>query len=385
MGWSINRQTGLTYHRPQRSTKGYTLVTPGGGDSTLLLDMAGRIVHRWVYTDLRPSYARLLSSGHLLVRGTDRSIQPQPPRKPKDPPPPLQQRVRALGGNCTQLREVDWDGKTVWEHVDEFMHHDFVRLPNGNTLYPAWVELPAELAKQVRGGQRRRGEKLPPMLGDDLVEVGDDGQELRRIHTWKLLDPRRDPIGPIEHRWEWTHLNGIDVNEAGDIGFSCRNNSRLGIIDAKSGELRWKYGDPDTHWQHHPSWVDGGNVQVFDNGRMGSRVIEVDPATDKVVWSYASQPAQQFYSGHISGAHRLPTGAVLVCEGASGRLFEVTRDGEVVWEWINPFVNTDPRGRPVVAMFRAHRYLPDHPGLRERSLDPEAWAELNRLNGLGPV
>ncbi len=360
-------------------------MTPAAGDAALLLDMEGRIVHRWVFREIRPSYGRLLSNGHLLMRGTDRSLPPPEPHDPKKPPLPLEQRVRGLGGNSTHLVEVDWEGKVVWEYRNEFSHHDFVRLPNGHTLFPVWVELPEELGRKVRGGMRRPREKLPPMLGDDLLEINPACEEVGRIETWKLFDPRRDPIGPLEQRWEWTHVNSLDVNEKGDIVFSCRQNSRVGIIDAESRELVWKYGYPDTHWQHCATWVSGGNVQIFDNGRMGSRVIEVDPETRKVVWSYSGRPAQQFYSGHISGAQRLPTGAVLVCEGSSGRVFEVTRDHEVVWEWINPFVNTDPRGQPVVSIFRAHRYTRDHPALREHSLDPAAHAELNRLHGLEPV
>ncbi len=77
----------------------------------------------------------------------------------------------------------------------------------------------------------------------------------------------------------------------------------------------------------------------------------------------------------------MATGNVLVCEGTSGRLFEVTRRGEVVWEWINPFVNSH-KGEPMVSIYRAHRYAPDHPALADRDLDPARFANLNRLNGL---
>ena len=123
-------------------------------------------------------------------------------------------------------------------------------------------------------------------------------------------------------------------------------------------------------------------MQIFDNGQDGSKVIEVDPATGETVWSFAGAPSQQFFSGHISGASRLESGNVLVCEGTSGRLFEVTRAKEVVWEWINPFVNNDSRGGPTVSIYRAHRYGPDHPALKDRDLDPARHANLNRLNGL---
>jgi len=72
---------------------------------------------------------------------------------------------------------------------------------------------------------------------------------------------------------------------------------------------------------------------------------------------------------------------VLICEGASGRVFEVTRRGETVWEWITPFtINTAGRLRAWV--FRAYRYAPDYPGLHGKSLDPGRHADFNRLHGL---
>ena len=125
-------------------------------------------------------------------------------------------------------------------------------------------------------------------------------------------------------------------------------------------------------------------------GMSTSKVIEVDPKTDEVVWSYAGSPPAQFFSGHISGATRLPNGAALlggglVCEGTSGRLFEVTRSGEVVWEWWNPVYNTRSDGVQMGWLFRAYRYGPDYAGLAGRELDAgrAEMAGLNRLYGLG--
>jgi hypothetical protein len=110
-----------------------------------------------------------------------------------------------------------------------------------------------------------------------------------------------------------------------------------------------------------------------------SKVIEVDRATNEVTWSYQGDPPAQFFSGHISGATRLPNQNTLVCEGTSGRVFEVTRGGEVVWEWWNPVYNTRPNGDTMGWLFRAYRYAPDHPALAGRDLDPNRLADLNRL------
>jgi len=201
-----------------------------------------------------------------------------------------------------------------------------------------------------------------------------------------LLDPTRDAICPLESRWEWTHLNSLAVMPNGDILVSCRSNSRVLAIDPSTDKLRWKYGAPNVYHQHHASALDNGNVQIFDNGmqRIGmpfSRVVEVEPASSKTVWEYSGQPPEQFFSAHISGAERLPNGNVLVCEGATGRVFELTRRGETVWEWITPF-STTTNGRTRAWIFRVHRYAPDFHGLQGRSLDPERFADFNRLHGL---
>ena len=69
---------------------------------------------------------------------------------------------------------------------------------------------------------------------------------------------------------------------------------------------------------------------------------------------------------------RLPNGNTLICEGPSGRVFEVTADKELVWEFVNPFFNYYPllRGHSNIT-FRAYRYGYDYEGLKGRTLDPD--------------
>ena len=112
------------------------------------------------------------------------------------------------------------------------------------------------------------------------------------------------------------------------------------------------------------------------------RAIDIKPDSAEITWRYSGIPASQFFSGHISGCSRLETGNTLVCEGTSGRLFEVTKRHQVVWEWINPFLNTTKKGDASVSIYRAHRYAPDHPAIADRDLDPARFRKLNDLNGL---
>jgi len=380
VGWSVNRATGLTHYDPSQATFGYTLVTPGRGDGAYLIDLEGRIVHRWSFENLRPSYGRLLDNGNLLMSAVDANEPAPPEDEPTRKPPSLERHVMRLGGHRTSLVEVDWHGNVVWRYDNHFQHHDFIRLPNGNTMFPEWVELPARRDKAVQGGYRLPREKLPPMLGDDLVEINAEGKEVRRIEAWKLFDPRRDPISPVRRRWEWMHLNGLDINDAGDIAISCPQMDRIGVIDAKTGKLRLKF--KDVHFPHHVTWVGDDSIQVFNNGRNTSQVLEICVSSGEVTWNYQGAPVNQFFSSYLSSAERLGTGSVLVCEGSSGRLFEVTREQEVVWEWINPFKNQKRNGDIDVTIYRAHRYPADHPAFAGRSMDPDNHRDLNQRLGL---
>ena len=93
--------------------------------------------------------------------GTDVNVRP--PEVAPGTIPPFDVSIRRIGGNATHLVEVDWEGNVVWSYENPAIHHDFVRLPNGNTLFLAFTELPADVAKAVRGGYRARGEKTPPL------------------------------------------------------------------------------------------------------------------------------------------------------------------------------------------------------------------------------
>ena len=64
---------------------------------------------------------------------------------------------------------------------------------------------------------------------------------------------------------------------------------------------------------------------------------------------------------NIAGAERLANGNTLICEGEAGRVFEVTRECEICWEWISPFV-LEFKGIQAVTLFRAHHYSADGPG-----------------------
>ena len=127
MGWSAFRKTGLTFHNPAYSFKGYTLLAPIRGDFAVLLDMAGQVVHRWRLPEFHLFQVRLLPDGNLLALCTDAALPPAPQIPFDQPQPPFADHIRRLGGGATHLKELTWDGALAWEYQNKAMHHDFVR------------------------------------------------------------------------------------------------------------------------------------------------------------------------------------------------------------------------------------------------------------------
>ena len=77
--------------------------------------------------------------------------------------------------------------------------------------------------------------------------------------------------------------------------------------------------------------------------------------TFEKVWEYSlsGQGRFLFFSHYVSSVQRLPNGNTLITEGADGRIFEVTPEDEIVWEYVSPFFGTE-RGR-TNRIYRAHR------------------------------
>ena len=383
MGWSTNHPNGLIHYAPQHAFRGYTLVTNVSGQDSRLIDMEGRVCHTW-HSNEGIGYAYLLPNGNLLLRtgpaAEEVSFLSRPERE-----------LLPIGGRTVAgaILELDWDSNVVWEYRYPLLHHDFERLPNGNTLVLTWELIPEEMVQQVKGGHEPASDQQG-MLGDTVREVTPGGEVVYEWNSWEFLDFDEDRICFLEGRAEWTHQNTLNVTPEGDLVVSFRQTDTVGIVDRATGKFRWKWGRGNISHQHNPTMLDNGRVLIFDNGphKSGfthSRVIEVDPGTNEVAWEYRGDPPISFYSYHISGAERQPNGNTLICEGAPGRIFEVTPGKEIVWEFINPFMARSGYGAGGTisglanSVFRAHRYSNDHPALAGRDLNPGRYANLNRL------
>ena len=358
---------GLTVNKPSHTYWGYTLFAPMEGTDAYLIDMEGRIVHRWPIPYRPGDYGYLLENGNLLMSG----------RTGKGPV--------TIGGRSGVVMEIGWDGEILWEHVEHTLHHDFCRMPNGNTMVLGWELIPKEMVGQVKGGLPG-SEPEEGIWCDYFREVTPSGETAWLWHAYEHLDLETDAICYLHKRDEWTHTNTCEVLPDGNILTSWRLLDTVAIVEKATGDFSWKWGRGVLGHQHDPNLLDNGNILIFDNGwhtitapMPGSRVIEVNPKTNEIEWEYKTNPPWGFFSAFISGAQRLPNGNTLICEGMTGRVLEVTYDGELVWEFTNPFYGPDDRFGRVNRLFRAYRYGPDFPGFKGKTLDPAEYSWSSHL------
>ncbi len=236
-------------------------------------------------------------------------------------------------------------------------------------------------------------------LQDDWIYIVDAKGEI--IWTWsaadhveefaltspenKALMAAKAAIAPKNMEaagYDWFHINcasWLGPNkwfDAGDQRFhpdniiaDSRETAMLFIIDHKTGKVVWLVRPDDKeigplYGVHHthmiPKGLPGeGNILVYDNGgenavfkslgaQLRSEILEIDPVAMKVVWQYPSKDAiktpawrnfgdVQFFSWFISSAQRMPNGNTVINEGNKNRIFEVTKDGDIVWDYVSPY------------------------------------------------
>jgi hypothetical protein len=229
------------------------------------------------------------------------------------------------------------------------------------------------------------------------------------------------------------HVNAIKYNaELDQIAISSPVLNEIIIIDhstttkeasghrggkwGKGGDFLYRWGNPKNYRegdstdqqlfaQHDVRWIEKGypgegNLTIFNNDIPGkdsvnySSVIEIKPTVDQnrnyilldnkrfgpkgPTWQYIASDSVSFYASFVSGAQRLSNGNTFINEGPRGRFMEVTPDGKLVWEYLNPYRgdHRKPNGDPypmmpiTYMMFRSNFIPADHPALAGRSLEP---------------
>lgn len=303
-------------------------------------------------------------------------------------------------------------GKIVWEwHLWDHLIQDY---DAGKANYGNPAEHPELLDFNV-------GDTIPPLISQDSLTI------LRaQGRVWRNQTPENRGSDAY-------HFNAIKYNaELDQIAISSRGLSEIFIIDhstttkeaashkggrrGKGGDFLYRWGNPQNYrrgdstdqklfQQHDIRWIEkgmpgAGNLTLFNNdipnkgGMNYSAIFEIAPPIDQKgnyfiekgkpfgpenpVWMYVAPDTVSFWSSFISGAHRMSNGNTFINEGARGRFFEVTKEGKIVWEYLNPYhgnfrkPNSDPRTSVPMTYseFRSTFIPAGHPALANRKLEP---------------
>ena len=358
--------SGVTLLDTARAWPGYNLYCSRTSPEAFLIDMAGAVAHRWSYqqADSRTwDYALLLEGGDLVILN-----------------------------KFVNVFRLDRNSNMIWARPLE-VHHEITEDGEGN-FYVIQRE-----KRPYRGVDVRFA---------SILHLGPDGETLDRWSTYDSLDEirekfnrqsfldnildsldvevdeeagaRGDLSANLRSRkqkvYDYFHLNAISLLPdtplgrkdsrfaEGNLLICLRNVNQIAVLDKTNKEIRWVWGEGSLEWPHHPTMVENGNILVFDNGvvRGYSRVVEVNPLSGTIEWEYIATPPPAFYSPSKGSAERLPNGNTLICEGDKGRAFEVTPQGEPVWDWLNPNLEAGRR----VQVYRMIRYRCD---------EVEAWLD----------
>jgi|GEM_PF-597452 len=326
---SLTAQIGVVVHDEERADDCYRLVSSRNLAAAHLITPGGRYVHSWHFrhTDTPTSdfgefgmtwhYAEMLPDGHLLAIVKDEMII-----------------------------ELDWNSRLLWK-AKLRAHHDFARTPDGHTIVVSRRDLPNPWKSK------------DTLAVDELVEFDRKG---KIVWTWHYQDHMdeiahyvQQPLPPHPDFRDWPHINTCEVIpdnpsaqrddsfKAGNLLLCGRHANTIFVVDKARGEVVWAWGPGELEGPHMPTMLANGNLLVYDNGqhrqdtaRGYTRIIELDPVSERIVWTYTADPLQSFYSPSRGSSERLGNGNTLIAESDSGRLFEVTPAGAVVWEYWNP-------------------------------------------------
>jgi len=265
-----------------------------------------------------------------------------------------------LGGN---LVSFDRDAHQRWSVHREF-HHDF-----------DVSEERGEVFTVTQKTHRYQGKELDTHLIEGFSLA--DGAPIFTWNSTEHLAELDALFGEHTHfdlsasGGEFLHLNSVQVLppndlektdpafQRGNILVNCFQTRRLFILNRQTRKIVWHHelhtivGDArglDDKGAHTVKMLASGHLfyMVNESGYGGSPVfsslVELDPVTHKSVWHYVADPAPQFHSKIWGSAYQLPDGHALVTNTMAGSAFEITRDGRIVWEWLNPV--PDPLGLP---------------------------------------
>lgn len=340
-------QSGVLRWDRARASGGLNLYSSGHAATALLLDMSGRVLHTWSrpYREVFPDRP----SKNFESTGAWRRVA----LRPEDGH--LLAIYEGLG-----IVHLDADSKIVWASANR-AHHDARWRPDGSVL---------TLTRVLHADQGPQG---TPLYEDFVTELNPDGQERRRVSVLAAL--KASPYADLLKRaptdtGDLLHTNAVfpladqQKDPTGGTGpgrvlLSLRHLDAIAVLDLNRKRLVWAATGGWIH-QHDVQISRSGALMMFDNrGAPGgtSRALSLRLWDLEPLWSWSGPPRLPLLSEVLGAVAELPNGHVLVTESTRGHAVEVTRGGEVVWEFLNPFV-TGPNDAYIAAIFEMVR-LPE--------------------------
>ena len=338
-------EQGTTIYEPDRVQPGLTLFTSGDRQRAQLIDFNGRVVHEWG----RPFSELWDRSAAVKAPQPDSHVYIEKSRL--YPNGDLLALYVAVGDTPWGygLVKFDKDNRVLWKYLAH-VHHDLDVAPDGK-IYVLTQEIGQDDLPQYQ-------HLKAPRIDDYVAILSPDGQELKKIRIIDVM--LRSPYARLLDTVPWyiqkgagdyLHTNAIEILDGrglvklpqatpGRVLLSFREIGTIAIMDLDREEIAWATRGPWLR-QHDPDLLADGNILLFDNqGHVGpggiTRVIEFDPTSQQIVWQYAGTPEHPFESEVRSSQARLANGNTLITESDGGRLFEVARNGDIVWNWVNP-------------------------------------------------
>jgi hypothetical protein len=227
---------------------------------------------------------------------------------------------------------------------------EFTRDP----AWPSWSSWDHREALDRAAGDAPHPLSVRPAKGPD---VGSSGQA--RIYDYFHLNGIAFTKGPFTAvPLGGGQIEGAPERSGPQMVVCLRNVSLIAAVELVSHQLAWCVGPETLDWPHAPSIVDGPKGQprllAFDNGthRGWSRIIEIDPISGTVEWDWRGTEDRPLWSRVRGFAQRLSNGNTLVTESERGRVLEVTRAGEIVWEFLNPDTRAAQNGQQRRRIYR---------------------------------
>lgn len=347
-------KSGVTRYNADKAYNGLTLYAPAHEHKAYLIDMEGKVVHSWEkkFSEIWPEQKHIpneaLTPDNMIVwRGL--YLYPNGDL--------LAVYNATLTPTGHGLVKLDKDSNVIWAYADTA--HHFVDVGEDGRVYTLTLDIQIDGIDGV--------DKLNfPVMNDKVAILEADGTPVKSISILKALgtspyfkdvvdylsrEERLDISMSTGQGGDLLHSNTIryitkaqaenhPIFKEGQLLLSFRTLDMLAMLDPEAETITWAMRG-FFRAQHSPEILPNQNIILFDNqGPQSpvdvSRVMEFDPVTGKIVWSYTGSEKEPFYSWIRSHVDPLPNGNVLVTSMQNGRLFEVTREGEIVWEFFSP-------------------------------------------------